>query len=86
MQVTISSTLSHYRPLLEEQPQDFQLKLLWLLLEAVAADTDQLKAYVDALHESFSRYAGAVEAHSKMNMEHADKLKTAMEDLLKELS
>ena len=61
-------------------------EMLWLLLEAIAADTDQLKAYVDTLHESFMRYAGVVEAYSKANAEHANKLQIEMENLLKELS
>ena len=61
-------------------------EMLWLLLEAIAADTDQLKAYVDALHESFMRYAGVVEAYSKANAEYANKLQIDMKNLLKELS
>lgn len=81
---SISDALSSSRPLLAKLPQDTQLKMLWLLLEAVAADTDQLKAYVEALHESFMRYAGVVEAYSKANAEHADKLRADMENLLKE--
>ena len=85
MQPTISKILSYYRPLLAKQPQDFQLKLLWLLLEAVAAETDQLKAYVDALHEAFMRYAGAVESYSTSNAPRAEKLKTDLESLMKEL-
>lgn len=85
MQPTISEILSYYRPLLAKQPQDFQIKLLWLLLEAVAADTDQLKAYVDALHESFMRYAGAVKTYSTSNAPRADKLKNDLEALMKEL-
>ena len=82
MQPTISEILSHYRPLLVKQSQDFQLKLLWLLLEAVAADTDQLKAYVDAMHESFARYAETTGAYSEANAGHAAKLATDIEELL----
>ena len=86
MQPAISTVISRARPLLAKQPQDVQLKMLWLLLEAIAADTDQLKAYVDALHESFMRYAGVVEAYSKANAEYANKLQIDMKNLLKELS
>ena len=86
MQPAISTVISRARPLLAKLPQDVQLKMLWLLLEAIAADTDQLKAYVDTLHESFMRYAGVVEAYSKANAEHANKLQIEMENLLKELS
>ena len=86
-QPTFSMILSNYRPLLAKQPQDFQLKLLWLLLEAVAADTDQLKAYVDALHESFARYAETTGAYSEANAGHAAKLASDIEELIaKELA
>ena len=86
-QPTLSAILSSYRPLLAKQPHDFQLQLLWLLLEAVAADTDRLKAYVDALHESFMRYAGTVEAYSAANAGHAAKLASDIEELIaKELA
>lgn len=86
MKTAISTVLGRARPLLAKLPQDIQLKMLWLLLEAVAADTDQLKAYIEALHESFMRYAGVVEAYSKANAEHATKLQADMENLLKEFS
>lgn len=87
MQPTISEILGYYRPQLTKQPKDFQLKLLWILLEAVAADVDQLKAYVDALHESFMRYAGTVKNYSETNAGHAQKLATEMEELIaKELA
>ena len=85
MEITILTILSTYRPLLAKAPTDFQLKLLWLLLEAVAAETDQLKSYVDALHESFMRYAGAVEAYSTEHSARAEKLKCDLENLIKEL-
>ena len=83
-QPTISEILGYYRPLIAKQSRDFQLKLLWLLLEAVAAETDQLKAYVDALHVSFMHYAGAVETYSTANAQRADKLKIDLEELTKE--
>lgn len=85
MQPTISEIIGKIRPLLAKQPQDFQLELLWLLLETVATDTDQLKAYVDALHESFMRYAGTVESYSSSHAEQAKKLQADAEQLLKEL-
>lgn len=82
MQTTISSILSSYRPLLAKQPQEFQLKLLWLLLEAFAADTDQLKAYVNALHESLGVYIGAINAYSEANAGHAARLAVNIEELM----
>ena len=47
MQPTISESevISKFRVLLADKPQDVQLKVLWLLLEAIAADIDQIKAY-----------------------------------------
>lgn len=83
--MTISEILSHYRPLLAKAPKDFQLKLLWLLLETIATDTDQLKAYVDALHESFMRYAGAVESYSTSHKSQSESLNDAFQSLLGEL-
>ena len=85
MQPTISEIIGKIRPLLAKKSVDFQLKLLWLLLEAVAADTDQLKAYVDALHESFMRYAGTVESYSSSRAEQAKKLQADADQLLKVL-
>ena len=85
MQPTISQAVSKMRPLIVKAPQDVQLKLLWILFEAVAADVDQLKAYVDALHESFMRYAGVVEAYNQSHAAQAKKLQADAEQLLKEL-
>lgn len=85
MEPTISDIISKFRPLIKKQPHDLQLNFLWLLLEVVAADTDQLKAYVDALHEALMRYAGVVEAYSSSHYAHSQKLQADAEQLLKEL-
>ena len=86
MEPTISEIISKFRPLIKKQPHDLQLKFLWLLLEVVAADTDQLKAYIDALHESLMRYAGVVEAYSSSHSAYSRKLQADAEQLLKEFN
>ena len=81
MQPTIADVINKMRPLIKKQPTNVQLETLWLLLEAIAADTAQLQAYVDALHESFMRYAGTVQAYSESNVDRAQKLKADFEAL-----
>ncbi|MBR2518363.1 MAG: hypothetical protein IKE46_01040 [Selenomonadaceae bacterium] len=81
MQPTMADAITKMRPLIKKQPTEIQLELLWLLLETLAADTAQLQAYVDALHESFMRYAGTVQAYSESNALRAQKLKRDFEAL-----
>ena len=76
--------ISQCRALLANKPQDLQLKVLWILLESVAVDTEQLKAYIDALHESFMRYAGAVEAYTNSHSKQVLKLQAEIENLAQE--
>lgn len=82
MQPTMADAITKMRPLIKKQPTEIQLELLWLLLETLAADTAQLQAYVDALHESFMRYAGTVQAYSESNALRAQKLKRDFEALV----
>lgn len=81
MQQTLADAITKMRPLIKKQPTAIQLEMLWLLLETLAADTAQLQAYVDALHESFMRYAGTVQAYSESNAPRAQKLKRDFEAL-----
>ena len=87
MQPTISESevISKFRVLLADKPQDVQLKVLWLLLEAIAADIDQIKAYTDAFNLGIANYTDTVKSYSVTNAPLAEKLAREAEKLLDEL-
>ena len=85
MQPTMADAITKMRPLIKKQPTEIQLELLWLLLETLAADTAQLQAYVDALHESFTRYADTVQNYPASNAARVQKIITDIENLAQKL-
>lgn len=83
MQPTLSFVIGKCRELLADKPPEVQLKFLWLLFEALAADTDQMKAYTDAMHKGISNYVDTVKTYPKA---HANRLAADMESLMEELA
>lgn len=58
---TFQITIAKLIPIIKRQPSDLQLKVLWILFEALSAEIDQLKAYHNADLMAFANKASLLE-------------------------
>lgn len=86
MEPTISFVISRCRVLLADKPPDVQIKFLWLLLETLAADIDQIKAFIGALNTGTLHYINVVKTYPAEHTEQANRLQADMTKLMKELA
>ena len=73
-------------PAIKKQPADFQLKMLWILFEALSADVEQLKAYRDVDSAIISNQALLFENATIDNSALNARLTAEMENISKDFT